>query len=144
MFIRAAEFFNPKLSGTQQLTIMLHGAFDKIDQLPYLPNLVSVPGKVFSKFPKLHPVNQAFESIQNLDMDKITSYFAILISLFAEPTGLSERGLKSVRATQKHIRRMLYRYFSTTMDPTHAQMKLELIEIIINVLISNEDYLLAN
>ena len=141
MFIKAAEFFDPKKSGTEQLRMMLHGLFDKVDQLPYLPNLVAAPTKVFSQFPKLHPVNQAFESIQNLDMDKTTMYFAVLISLFAEPSGLSEEGRKSVRATQKHLRRMLYRYFCSTMDPTHAQMKVELIEIIINLLISYEDYL---
>ena len=142
MFIKASEFFNPKISGTDQLKLMLHGAFDREHQLPYLPALVSPLTKVFSQFPKFHPVNQSFESLQNLDMDKTTMYLAVLISLFAEPDGLSKEGGKMVNNTQKQLRRMLYRYFCSSMDPMHAQIKLELIEIIINLLISYEDYLI--
>ena len=142
MVIHAAIFCNPKISGTDQLKLLLHGAFEKEDQLPYFPNLVPSTARPFPQFPKSHPVIQALESIQNLDMDKTTTYLAALISLFAEPDGLSEEGGKMVKDTQRHLRCMLYRYFCSFMDSMHARVKLELIEIIINLLISYEDDLI--
>ena len=140
-FLELAESLHASLNGNQQMQVLFRSAFTQTyPQLPVLAEKVMTVETIFPGGAK--GGNNAFvgllESIQKLVLDRKTTMMVVLISIFCVPSTFSGYSKDRVKSYLNYHRLLLYRYFCSKTNCQEARMKVELIEIVLNLLMSSE------
>ena len=141
-FLELAEFLHPSLNGNQQLEVLFRGAFAQTySQFPILEEKIMTVETIFLGGAKggNNAIIRLLESIQKLMLDRKTTMMVVLISIFCVPSTFSGYNKERVKSYLKNYHRLLlYRYFCSKTNCQEARMKVELIEIVLNLLMSSE------
>ena len=140
-FLELAEFLQPSLNGNQQLEVLFRGAFAQTySQLPILEEKIMTVETIFLGGAKggNNAIIRLLESIQKLMLDRKTTMMVVLICIFCVPSTFSGYSKERVKSSLNYHRLLLYRYFCSKTNCQEARMKVELIEIVLNLLMSSE------
>ena len=141
-FLELAEFLHPNLTGNQQLEVLFRGAFSQNGsiQFPILEDKIMTVDTIFPSGVKGGNTVflQLIESIQNLVLDKKTTMMVALIAIYCVPSTFRGISKERVQSFLNYHRLLLYRYFCSQTNCYEARMKVEIIEIVLNLLMSSE------